>query len=347
MPFPTIHFISDPMSRIKLKDAFRSSLFQNVLETQDISLFGLSKKLNCGYSAIKKWRKGKCLLPEDVLNLLLSFSTYTHIDAENNTETVFLDNWGEQLGGATFYKKYKHQIKLKLAHARSFIKQKTLIPTRIDNDIWELFGVLLGDGCLSKYFSEYEHRWVYEVILTGNMNDDLNYYTLRIIPILKEKFNLSGCYHIRAEDHVICIRIKNKRVFDFFKELGMPIGKKKNKIRITKEMFKSTASAKAAILRGLLDTDGHIFARKDEGYKYPYLEISSGTHRFLEDIKQLILEFGLPAYLHDTNVLIRGGKNLRLWMEKIGSSHPVHINRYNTWLLEGKLLPKRALSSVQ
>ena len=179
------------------------------------------------------------------------------------------------------------------------------------------------------------------------MTDDLDYYSLRIVPILKEKFNLSGHYRTRSTDHVIYIRIKNKRVFDFFKGLGMPVGKKKNKIRITRKMFKSSASVKAALLRGLLDTDGHIFARKDEGYKYPYLEISSGSDKFLDDIKRLIREFGLPAYIHDTNVLIRGGKNLKGWMEMIGSSHPVHTNRYDTWLSTGKLLPKRALSSVR
>ena len=339
-------------NRIKLSDEFRQDLFQNVLSTQNISLHELSRRIGCGYAAIKKWRAGKSLIPEEKIKDLLSFSSYDDRILRNNTEAVLPENWGEVLGGNTSYKKNKKQINAKLAYARSFIKQETVIPSNIDDDIWELVGVLLGDGCLSKHFSKYDDRWTYEVILTGNMEDDLDHYRNRIVPLLKEKFNLTGHYNFRPENHVIYIRIKNKLVFDFFKKLGMPVGKKKDKIRITDEMFKSPSSTKAAILRGLLDTDGHIFARKDEGYKYPHLEISSGSIAFLEDIKLLIRGFGLPAYIHTSvrrggktggNVLIRGGKNLKIWMERIGSSHPVHINRYNTWLLTGKLLPKGPL----
>ena len=335
--------------RIRLTSAFRSALFEDVLTKNNLTLYQLSEKLNSGYSGLKKWRSGKTLIPEDVLRTLIGMSSDRLRDAAGEYITERLsENWGCCLGGKTFARKYTKDMNKRMDGVRSFIRSSTRlkIPS-IDNDVWELFGVILGDGCLSKYFSRCQRGDVYEVLLTGNMTDDLQYYIRRIIPIIRLKFGSKADYHFRPDVHVIFIKIKSKPIFEFFKTLGVPVGKKKNKIRIPDRVFRSGDAVKAAVLRGLLDTDGHIFARKDEGYKYPYLEISSGSNKFLDDIKSLIRDFGLPAYIHGGNVLIRGGKNLKLWMEKIGSSHPVHINRYNMWLSTGILLPKRALSSAQ
>ena len=178
------------------------------------------------------------------------------------------------------------------------------------------------------------------------MNDDRAYYLNRIIPILKSKFSLTGYYYIRPEYHVICIPIKSKRIFDFLNDLGMPIGDKKNKLRITDVMFNSSKAVKAAILRGLLDTDGCIYARKDENYRYLEVKITSGSKLFLYDIKSVLQEFGLPAYVHwqekrdAGDVVLRGNNNIERWMAQIGTSHPLIKERYNEWIETGRLLPK-------
>lgn len=237
-----------------------------------------------------------------------------------------------------------YSIDTNMAHARSFIASSTNIP-KIDNAIYELLGVCLGDGCLSTYFSKYDKCKRYEVKFTGNSNYDLQYYKNFLTPILKSKFNIRLSYRVRKDCNAINMDIHNKQVFMFFKDIGMPIGDKKNKIMLPPKTFSLPKKSKAAILRGLLDTDGCIFARKDEEYKYPHLEISSGTLKFLLQLKKLIRQFGIPAYVHWTNghggnVLLRGSKNVKLWMKQIGSSHPVIKERYNKWLTEGILLPK-------
>jgi len=332
--------------RIRLKDDFRLKLFENTLSKTNLSLFELSKKLNCSYSGIKTWRSGGRLIPEDVFTLLLNISDEKiRNEAHNNIVSRYDSNWGAKLGGDNSYKNRKKQIYSNMRYIRSF-RQSPKIPkdSEIDTDIWELIGICLGDGCLSKYFSKYENRWQYEVLFTGNLKDDTKYYEDCIIPILRSKFDLRTNYHARTKENVIYIAIKSKRIFNFFKLLGMPVGKKKDKIRITNTMFNSSSNIKAAILRGLLDTDGHIFARKDEDYKYPHLKITSASNKFLNDIKILINEFNMPAYIHGDDVLIRGSKNLKKWMKIIGSSHPINNYRYKQWLETGKLLPKHQLS---
>jgi len=240
-------------------------------------------------------------------------------------------------------------INERMKYVRSFIKVPKL--PKIDDGIWELVGVCLGDGCLSKYFSKYDNKIRYSVLFTGNSIDDYWYYQRYLVPLLRSKFNLKVNPHIRKNYNVIYTVIGSKRIFDFFKNLGMPVGKKKNKIKVTARMFRSSKNAKAAILRGLLDTDGCIFARKDEGYRYPHIKISNSNLKFLLQLKKLLKQFGLPAYVHwegehGGDVIIRGSKNVKNWMNFIGTSHPVHRRRYVEWLQSGKLLLKSHLANV-
>ncbi len=329
--------------RIKLNNDFRIELFDSILSSNNISLRQLSRELGCGYSGLKTWRRGECLIPSDKFDAILKLAGIEKTQIEDKF-TKLSSNWGAVLGGTVANNKPKRLIKQKMIHARTFRKSKISLP-KINVDVWELLGAFLGDGCLSKTFSNYEGRWLYLAVLTGHMYDDLEYYKNKIIPIIRS-FNSYVNYRLIPEQTTIRITIRSRLIFDFLKELGMPVGEKKGQLRITKEMFGSPNVVKAAILRGLLDTDGHIFARKDEDYKYLHLEITSADDRFRKDIIKLIGEFGLRAYEHDTNVLIRGNANVRHWMKAIGSSHPVHIKRYNRWLNTGKLLPKRALSQM-
>lgn len=337
--------------RLQLGDSFRRKLFDSILKENNLTLHDLSTRLGCGYSGLKRWRRGEDLLPETFFNALLELSN-SKIKSEARKSIIkrIPDGWGRGLGGKNTANKYTKFLKQRMKRVRSF-KDGLYVPdfetAEMDDEIWELVGAALGDGCLSSYYATYGKQKIFELILTGNMHDDLEYYKRRLVPLLQSKFKSKTNYHFRPENNVIYLRLKSRGLFNLFNKLGVPVGKKKNKLRITEQIFHSNVSAKAAILRGLLDTDGHIFARKDEGYKYPYLKITSGSSRFLQDLKKLIREFGPPAYIHGTDVLIRGGGNLSLWMKKIGSSHPMNINRYNTWLSTGRLLPKRALGSAR
>jgi hypothetical protein len=228
-------------------------------------------------------------------------------------------------------------------------KRKTLVPD-LDDSIRELFGVCLGDGCLTQFLSGYDNRFRHFVIFTGNLKDDFTYYKDYILPILREKFGIKISLKERPVYGSVSAYIGNKMVFDYFKKLGIPIGEKKDKIKIPKQVLDSSLNVKAAVLRGLFDTDGHLFARKDEGYRYPSIKITSASKSFLVQLKGLIREFGLPAYIHmysrmgeinGGDVLIRGAGNVKIWMALIGTSHLLNKARYIEWLNTGKLLPKK------
>lgn len=238
-----------------------------------------------------------------------------------------------------------NNITTMMKYVRSF-RKRAEIPLK-DAEIFELFGICLGDGHLSRYFSKYDDSFRYTVGFTGNFKDDFEYYESFLMPLLKSKFKIRLSIKRREYCGAININISNRTVFDFFKDIGMPVGKKKDAISIPDSVFKESPEIKAAILRGLLDTDGCIYARKDERYRYPHIKITSINSKFLLQLRTLIREFDLPAYVHlegrsisAGDVVVRGSKNIISWMDKIGTSHPIVKQRYREWLSTGILLPK-------
>ncbi|MDE1804806.1 MAG: hypothetical protein KGH59_03420 [Candidatus Micrarchaeota archaeon] len=327
--------------RVKLNDEYRLRIFDELKLKHGPSLRKICHKFGYSYSALKKWRAGRNLIPENILNELINAADINfREELKDNIVAKLPENWGAAVGGRACFSKYRNKIRARMKYIRKF-KPSVLLP-KVDNETWEIVGICLGDGCISKYFSNSDKRWIHEIVFTGNMKDDISFYNNVLLPLLKKKFGVTPKPHFRPDFGVIVVAIRSKKIFNFLKNLGMPVGKKLDKIRVTKKMRMSNGS-KAAILRGLLDTDGHLFARKDEDYKYPYIKITSGSNRFLNDLKSMIKSFGLPAYIHGNDVQIRGGKNLNLWMKVIGTSHPMNINRYKTWLYTGKLIPKKGL----
>lgn len=237
-----------------------------------------------------------------------------------------------------------NDINTNMVYVRIFIHNHTGIPD-VDEAVWKLFGICLGDGFLTSY--QNGNRIKYDVLFTGNVKENMPYYKDFLVPMFKSKFGARATPHIKKDCNIAYLRINNKKVFGFFKELDTPVGKKKNIIKITDTVFNSPACTKAAVLRRLLDTDGRIFARKDEKYKYPQINITSTNSAFLFQMKRFIREFSIPVYVHlyrrasgAGDVVVRGSNKIKNWMKLIGMSYPLIKKRYKEWAATGKLFPK-------
>jgi hypothetical protein len=93
-------------------------------------------------------------------------------------------------------------------------------------------------------------------------------------------------------------------------------------------------------MRGLFDTDGCLFARKDEGYRLPHISICSKSKSFREQICKLLREQNYPAYINNINVRIKGIKNVKRWFSDIGSSNKRNLLKYEYFLKHGYLPSK-------
>lgn len=195
----------------------------------------------------------------------------------------------------------------------------------LTKDISELIGAIIGDGNI--YRDKY-------IEICGNKKLDHNYFTERLLPIIKSELGYDArlFYHQGA----LRFRICNKKFILWLKELGLPTGKGKHLVvKIPQQILASEENIKYCI-RGIFDTDGFIYWDKRQIYKNPYprLGITTCSKRLFNQLVEVLerLEFeGIYKKQYAKrgayDVELYGHANLRKWMTVIGSSNKKNLDK--------------------
>jgi hypothetical protein len=321
--------------RIKLKNP--RLFFDEILNDENISLKKFAKNKGISYSNLKKYRRGNSLIPKIIFEQVISYSPNPDYWLKNYEELP--SNWGAIKAGKAAALKDKNNLRLK--KARRYIKNNQQpININLNEFFCEFYGALLGDGCISKFKrnKKSENKRIVMTIV-GNKKLDSS-YLLYLKDKLEQEFKISSYFYLVKNVNTSKLIINKKKFALFFCKLGFPIGLKYGKEKIPKQILSLKWPIKKYIIRGLFDTDGSIYARKDEGYRYPIITIRAKDQNLLNEIKRLLKEQGYPAYVSCGNVGIRGSKNIKKWFCDIGSSNNRNLFKYNYWLNKGVLPPK-------
>ena len=214
----------------------------------------------------------------------------------------------------------------------------------INSDIAELCGIILGDGHL--------HSTENRIVITGS-NDDLFYYKNHLILLFKKHFGVTPKLVRIKNKNSYRLILENKRVFDFFIDIGLVRGKK-DKITIPKTILNDSSLLKSFI-KGLFDTDGYLkFSKQNKNINYyPRIRFSFyNTPLPLElgkVFKELGFNFGFCVDKRNDILCyeISGFRNLREWMKSVGSSNDVHLSKYLLWEKFGHVPIKLSLRERQ
>ena len=163
---------------------------------------------------------------------------------------------------------------------------------KISTGLAELYGAMIGDGCLSKYFSKYDQKEKHCILITGHTHDE-EYYRKTIRPIFEQEFGIKGCIRFKKTDNVVRFETISKRIFKRFTDMGFPVGLKNN-LEIPNRISIDNGLAIACV-RGIFDTDGSIYKRYSKKYsghkrKYDYknIEIKMKSKKVIEQIKSIL-----------------------------------------------------------
>jgi hypothetical protein len=199
-----------------------------------------------------------------------------------------------------------------------------------------LYGVLLGDGCLSKCLSNGKHY--YFVVISGHAIDDrLFFYDM--IDLLQK---ITGrLYRIKKQKgNGMEINFTNKALFTLLKSLEFPVGRKGPKLKIP--LF-FDYDAYRNIVRGYFATDGSLVLTNNNGILYPRIEFSSISKGLLEQVLIYLESFGMkgniyvskryinPNYYDLHRIQCNGRKNLEIFRSKIGFTNPKHEIKYQKY----------------
>ncbi|MBM3228484.1 hypothetical protein FJZ20_01185 [Candidatus Pacearchaeota archaeon] len=222
--------------------------------------------------------------------------------------------------------------------------RKISLPKDLSPELSELIGIIMGDGNI------YMKNKRYELSITGDANEDVEYHGNHINPIFKKVFNINPVTKIRIfKDSRRCVitKFESKGVISFLTDcIGLPKGKKSD-IKVPKCIFSANKKEIYRFLRGLADTDFSIKFKtryKKKNY-YPIMIGYFSSNSFVKQLKGLLNKIGFSSHIekrekidnkkgkkyYGSSINIVGKKNFDKWMNKVGFANKRHITRYKVW----------------
>jgi intein/homing endonuclease len=226
----------------------------------------------------------------------------------------------------------------------------------IDEDLAELLGIHIGDGCISE-----NHRYS-EYYLGGDLKEEKEYHNTWVGPLFNKKimiplFNKSVNYKEHPKVGVYAFHIFDKRLVDFFRDLDICIGPKIN-VSIPKDILKDKKLLKRFI-RGLFDTDGSIYFEKSYTSKHrrnnhPIIKLGTVSEKLADDVFISLKKFGLNPRMRkpykgkkDKNlvytVLLYRKNDILFFIKEIEFKNPKHYTKWQIFERLGYCPPKTSL----
>ncbi len=225
------------------------------------------------------------------------------------------------------------------------INKPATIPDSMSKELAEEIGMHLGDGSLR--YAKYDKCTQYAFTFTSGADEEdycLNY----VMPLIYKLYSLKPSVYRNKGNNTINLYYKSKKLLNFKKSLGIPVGKKDN-LKIPKCVLESDYIFD--FIRGLFDTDGclHFQKKHKKVHYYPRLDISSKCQGLISQINAVFIKNGFTtsAVLNSRNyasngtecrtsrVYLYGKKNLIRWIKFIGFSNPKNTNKLREWQEKG------------
>ena len=213
---------------------------------------------------------------------------------------------------------------------------KKILPTSMSCTLAEAYGALIGDGCLSTFYSTYQKKQLYLLLYTGHTHD-FEYYEEIMQPIFIKEFGTRGYIKNRSKKRGQCMDywVYSKRIFQWFKDFGFPVGKK-IKLEIPKNIMENNELSIACV-RGIFNTDGSIYPRYSKKYKghakkynYKNIEFKMNSSEVIHQIKEILERNGIKTSNIRKNrkcsvLNIHDQRFVKLFFELVKPNNQYHI----------------------
>lgn len=190
----------------------------------------------------------------------------------------------------------------------------------------ELYGIMLGDGCLSAYGNNKQ-----AVVVTGSIYDDRPFFDKIVVPGMRKLRGKPIKYRLRPKHGAVEVNFVSSSVFGIFTKLGFPVGVK-GEIKIPSMLMREPLGK--YVVSGLFATDGSFVVTNNNGTMYPRIEFRSISVTLLKQIRQILKRYGIHGGLYPkyTRLQYNGKPNLHLFASRIGFLNPKHRGKYKQWV---------------
>lgn len=211
-----------------------------------------------------------------------------------------------------------------------------------------LYGIMLGDGCLSLVKSKTKC-----VVITCNL-DDLPFFNKVVSFLLREFRKKETKIKFRKDCNAIEFNFVDPPLFDTLHSFGLPIGKKGPNLIIPEFFYKNNLLRH--IIQGFFATDGSLVLTKNPNKFYPRIEGNGISKDLIFQVSNYLNKVGMKGSFYDSKrkkfyfkrefcqkqyrFQFNGKKNLLLFNEKIGFVNPKHQLKFDRYLeYDSKYIP--------
>ncbi|MEI6316483.1 MAG: hypothetical protein WCO65_02015 [bacterium] len=221
-----------------------------------------------------------------------------------------------------FFKKRAEQkfCSVTCANRKNLNNKNKFIPLKKPNEsLAELFGILLGDGSVEKYYTRIYLNVISDKEYAKNVLKIISKALPSIQPTLVER-------HSRG---TVEIQISSKDVCDYLRSLGFN-SKQRN---IPKWIFDKSAYQRACV-RGLIDTDGcivrEIHTIKDKKYIYNRVNFVTTSFLLSKSVFRILKSNNLnpTTRRNGKSVQVENNEKICQYFKVIGTSNPKHLRRW-------------------
>ena len=218
----------------------------------------------------------------------------------------------------------------------------------------EIVGLSFGDGSLTRRQSG-KDKGKLRFQLRGNITEDKEHCDNYIIPMFNEVFGLNlNPLICNGKNKSYGISIESAKICNLLQELKIPVGIK-GELKIP-DWITSNKEFSKSFLRGLIDTDGSVYCKKDynyteKGYIKIRISICSISKNLIKESSHLLKILGIhnlllkdykpmAANCKEFSRLQIDGPNVIDYFNLIGSRNPKHITKFQVWKRFGFCQPR-------
>ena len=213
-------------------------------------------------------------------------------------------------------------VNLKLKNNFKSAKKHKL--PKISEDLAELFGILFGDGHLSKY----------QVLVTTNSTTDMN-HAIHVKNLIRDLFSLEPSLNNKKAENAVNVVVSSVNLVQWLNRKGMPIG---NKLKggLSVPNWIRGRKLEQAFIRGLFDTDGCVYVDhhliKGKMYETLGWAITTYSGKLKNDIMRILKDLGFRPTSTSTqkSVYMRRRRDIDMYFQEIGTNNSKHESRYKT-----------------
>ncbi len=187
----------------------------------------------------------------------------------------------------------------------------------------ELFGIILGDGGISKH----------QLTITLDKTTD-KIYADYVQNLIQKLFSIYVAKNYRSS--VVNIVASNTNLIEYLLQNELKIGSKvRNQIRTPSWITKNNQFALQCV-KGLVDTDGCIYidkhVYKGKLYKYICLDFTNASKPLLDFVETTLTQIGLTPTRYVRSIKLRKFADVKAYFQYIGSSNEKHNIKFKKFI---------------